>query len=81
LFFQRFSWFWGWKHRFRLQRRRRNPTSLYRADDIGYWNVSANNHGMMGYRTPNIDRIAKEGANFNRPVRAAVLHSGTRRVH
>jgi arylsulfatase A-like enzyme len=34
------------------------------ADDIGYWNVSANNHGMMGYRTPNIDRIAKEGANF-----------------
>jgi arylsulfatase A-like enzyme len=34
------------------------------ADDIGYWNVSANNQGMMGYRTPNIDRIAKEGANF-----------------
>ena len=33
-------------------------------DDIGYWNVSANNQGMMGYRTPNIDRIAKEGANF-----------------
>jgi hypothetical protein len=33
-------------------------------DDIGYWNVSANSHGMMGYRTPNIDRIAKEGANF-----------------
>jgi arylsulfatase len=33
-------------------------------DDIGYWNISANNHGMMGYRTPNIDRIAKEGAVF-----------------
>ena len=33
-------------------------------DDIGYWNVSAYNHGMMGYRTPNIDRIAKEGAMF-----------------
>ncbi|HVP34750.1 MAG TPA: arylsulfatase [Steroidobacteraceae bacterium] len=33
-------------------------------DDIGYWNISANSHGMMGYRTPNIDRIAKEGANF-----------------
>ncbi|HET6541095.1 MAG TPA: arylsulfatase [Chryseolinea sp.] len=33
-------------------------------DDIGYWNVSAYNHGMMGYRTPNIDRIAKEGALF-----------------
>ena len=33
-------------------------------DDIGYWNVSAYNQGMMGYRTPNIDRIAKEGALF-----------------
>ena len=33
-------------------------------DDIGYWNVSAYNRGMMGYRTPNIDRIAKEGALF-----------------
>ncbi|WPB74960.1 arylsulfatase [Archangium violaceum] len=31
-------------------------------DDIGFWNVSAYNQGMMGYRTPNIDRIAKEGA-------------------
>ncbi len=31
-------------------------------DDIGFWNVSAYNRGMMGYRTPNIDRIAKEGA-------------------
>jgi arylsulfatase A-like enzyme len=33
-------------------------------DDIGYWNTSAYNHGQMGYRTPNIDRIAKEGAMF-----------------
>lgn len=33
-------------------------------DDIGYWNVSAYNLGMMGYKTPNIDRIAKEGALF-----------------
>jgi len=31
-------------------------------DDIGYWNISAYNRGMMGYRTPNIDRIANEGA-------------------
>ena len=30
--------------------------------DIGYWNISAYNRGMMGYRTPNIDRIANEGA-------------------
>lgn len=33
-------------------------------DDIGYWNISANNRGMMGYRTPNIDRLADEGINF-----------------
>lgn len=33
-------------------------------DDIGWSNVSAYNHGMMGYKTPNIDRIAKEGAMF-----------------
>ena len=33
-------------------------------DDIGWSNVSAYNHGMMGYQTPNIDRIAKEGAMF-----------------
>jgi len=33
-------------------------------DDIGYWNVSAYSQGMMGYKTPNIDRIAKEGALF-----------------
>jgi arylsulfatase len=34
------------------------------ADDIGYWNISAYNRGMMGYRTPNIDRLANEGAIF-----------------
>ena len=33
-------------------------------DDIGWWNISAYNHGQMGYRTPNIDRIIKEGAMF-----------------
>jgi len=33
-------------------------------DDIGYWNISAYNQGMMGYETPNLDRIAKEGALF-----------------
>ena len=33
-------------------------------DDIGFWNVSANNRGMMGYKTPNIDRLANEGASF-----------------
>jgi arylsulfatase len=33
-------------------------------DDIGQFNISAYNQGMMGYRTPNIDSIAKEGALF-----------------
>lgn len=33
-------------------------------DDIGYWNLSYNNNGMMGYKTPNIDRIAAEGVSF-----------------
>ncbi|TDK45421.1 arylsulfatase [Algoriphagus formosus] len=33
-------------------------------DDIGTWNISHNNRGMMGYKTPNIDRIAKEGLAF-----------------
>ncbi|MBN9015786.1 MAG: arylsulfatase [Rhizobiales bacterium] len=33
-------------------------------DDIGGFNISAYNNGMMGYRTPNIDRVAKEGALF-----------------
>ncbi|MEH6635149.1 MAG: arylsulfatase [Halioglobus sp.] len=33
-------------------------------DDIGPFNVSAYNMGMMGYKTPNIDRIAKEGIIF-----------------
>ena len=33
-------------------------------DDIGTWNISHNNRGMMGYETPNIDRIAKEGIGF-----------------
>jgi arylsulfatase len=33
-------------------------------DDIGYYNLSAYNLGTMGYHTPNIDRIAKEGALF-----------------
>ncbi|WP_287357883.1 arylsulfatase [Moorena sp. SIO3B2] len=34
------------------------------ADDVGWFNLSAYNDGMMGYRTPNIDRIAEEGIRF-----------------
>ena len=33
-------------------------------DDIGWFNISAYNMGMMGYKTPNIDRIGKEGVVF-----------------
>ena len=33
-------------------------------DDIGQTNVSAYSFGLMGYRTPNIDRIAREGTMF-----------------
>jgi arylsulfatase len=33
-------------------------------DDIGTWNISHTNRGMMGFQTPNIDRIAREGVGF-----------------
>ncbi len=33
-------------------------------DDIGMWNLSCYSKGMMGYQTPNIDRIANEGMIF-----------------
>ncbi|ODS00136.1 arylsulfatase [Methyloceanibacter methanicus] len=33
-------------------------------DDIGTWNISHTTAGMMGYKTPNIDRIADEGLSF-----------------
>jgi arylsulfatase A-like enzyme len=33
-------------------------------DDIGMSNLSCYSHGLMGYRTPNIDRLAKEGMMF-----------------
>jgi arylsulfatase A-like enzyme len=33
-------------------------------DDVGMWNISAYHQGMMGGRTPNIDRLANEGAKF-----------------
>ena len=45
------------------ERKRPNILVIW-GDDIGYWNVSAYNQGMMGYRTPNIDRIAREGMLF-----------------
>ena len=34
-------------------------------DDIGQTNISAYSKGLMGYQTPNIDRVAREGMMFN----------------
>lgn len=48
-----------------LQAQQKKPNILVIwGDDIGGFNISAYNMGMMGYKTPNIDRIAKEGALF-----------------
>jgi len=33
-------------------------------DDVGQTNISAYSHGVVGYKTPNIDRIAREGMMF-----------------
>ena len=49
----------------KLQQEGKKPNILVIwGDDIGTWNISHNNRGMMGYRTPNIDRIAREGVAF-----------------
>jgi arylsulfatase A-like enzyme len=43
----------------------KKPNILFiMADDIGWFNASCYNSGIMGYQTPNIDRIAAEGARF-----------------
>jgi len=43
----------------------KKPNILFiMGDDIGITNISAYSHGLMGYKTPNIDRLAKEGAIF-----------------
>ncbi len=43
---------------------KRYLTLVIWGDDIGTWNISHNSRGMMGYTTPNIDRIAREGVSF-----------------
>ncbi len=48
-----------------LQAQNKKPNILVIwGDDIGYANISINSQGMMGYKTPNIDRIGHEGAVF-----------------
>ena len=45
------------------QKGKKKPNILViMGDDIGDFNLSAYNMGRMGYKTPNIDRIAKQGA-------------------
>ena len=58
-------------------------------DDIGQCNISAYSHGLMGYQTPNIDRVAKEGMMFTdyyaeqscTAGRAVVHHRPVRLAH
>jgi arylsulfatase A-like enzyme len=43
----------------------KKPNILFiMGDDIGIWNLSTYHQGIMGYPTPNIDRLAKEGGKF-----------------
>jgi hypothetical protein len=43
------------------------------AEDTGYWKISAYNHGMMGYHTPNIDRTASRNIpTIRRTLRSAL---------
>jgi hypothetical protein len=37
---------------------------IFWGDDVGQSDISAYSHGLMGFKTPNIDRIAKEGVMF-----------------
>jgi len=46
------------------QQQQRPNILIIWGDDIGAFNISAYNMGMMGYRTPNIDSIAQQGALF-----------------
>ena len=50
-------------------------------DDIGQSNLSVYTKGMMGYRTPNIDRIAERRASLHRLLRRAELHRRSCGLH
>jgi arylsulfatase len=48
-----------------VQAQEKKPNILFiMGDDIGWFNPSCYNSGVMGYKTPNIDRIGAEGARF-----------------
>ncbi|MFG0297267.1 MAG: sulfatase-like hydrolase/transferase, partial [Maioricimonas sp. JB045] len=47
------------------QQKEKQPNIVFiMGDDIGMWNIGAYHRGMMAGRTPNIDRLAREGAIF-----------------
>jgi hypothetical protein len=48
-------------------------------DDIGWFNISAYNRGMMGYKTPNIDRIGNQGMLSPTPTVRTAVPRGARR--
>jgi hypothetical protein len=49
-------------------------------DDIGQSNLSCYTHGLMGYRTPNIDRIAKEECSSLTPMASRAALRDARRL-
>ncbi len=64
------------------QAREKKPNILVIwGDDIGISNLSCYSHGLMGYQTPNIDRLAKEGMMFTGLLRRAVVYCGPLIVH
>jgi len=46
-----------------MEKKKPNILILW-GDDVGWWNISYNSRGQMGFHTPNIDRVANEGAAF-----------------
>jgi arylsulfatase A-like enzyme len=52
---------------------------LIMADDIGWFDVGAYHRGLMGTRTPNIDRIVAEGVMFTDAYAQPVAPPGGRR--
>jgi arylsulfatase A-like enzyme len=61
---QRHSWCQDWAWAPAVAQEKKPNILVIFGDDVGFWNVSAYNRGMSGYRTPNIDRLAKDGAIF-----------------
>nr|WP_298535925.1 sulfatase-like hydrolase/transferase [uncultured Algibacter sp.] len=46
------------------------------SDDVGWSNISMYNQGMLGFKTPNIDRIGKEGVMFTDGYAQATCTAG-----